>query len=119
MDEAPYATEYAISGWFKWLDNSEQSNLLFRLSSSTALEEGSDGYYILGNSVKMVDGHRTLSTFTYSYAAEGRDTDSPLIEENIPQSDATRISKWHFVYVAYNREIRSVFSLAWFREGTA
>jgi hypothetical protein len=36
MSSAPYATEYAVAGWFKWIENSEQENLLFRISSSTS-----------------------------------------------------------------------------------
>jgi hypothetical protein len=65
----------------------------------------------------MVDGVKSLSSFTYSYAAEGRD-DSGLIETNIPETGIDRLAKWHFIYVGYSRESRSVFTLAWFRDGT-
>jgi hypothetical protein len=39
------------------------------------------------------------------------------IEENFHSAEGERLGLWHFVYIGYNRRLRKVFSMAWFRDG--
>jgi hypothetical protein len=68
--------------------------------------------------VGLKDGEHGLVASTQTYqSADGKLLSNYDLSEDIPESDAYSLKRWHFVYLGYDSERKTVFSFVWFRNG--